>query len=54
MELLTVELSFYIEASKLQEKVEIIEADLTTNTTMVGIVVKTIRKEALTQQGVLE
>jgi 2C-methyl-D-erythritol 2,4-cyclodiphosphate synthase len=54
VELQTVEASLYMEARKLQENLEVIEADLSTDTTMVGIEVKTTRKDALTQHGVLE
>jgi hypothetical protein len=54
MEPQTVEVSLYTEARKLQENLEVIEAELTTDPTMVGIEVKTTRKEALTQQVVIE
>jgi hypothetical protein len=43
-----------MEARKLQENLEVTEADLTTDHNMIGIEVKTTRKEALTHQGVLE
>jgi hypothetical protein len=51
MELQTIDVSLYTEARKLQENLEVIKADLTTDPTMVGIEVKTTRKDALTQQG---
>jgi hypothetical protein len=54
MVLQMVEVSFDTKARKLQENLEVIKADLTTNLTMVSIEVKTTRKEALTQQRNLE
>jgi hypothetical protein len=54
MVLQTVELSFDTQARNLQENLEVIKADLTTDLTMVGIEVKTTRKEALTQQHIRE
>jgi hypothetical protein len=43
-----------MKARELQENLGVIKADLTTNLTMVGIEVKPSRKEALTQQRILD
>jgi hypothetical protein len=48
MVLQTVEVSLDTKAWNLQENLEIIKVELTTNLTMVGIEVKPTRKEALT------
>jgi hypothetical protein len=42
------------QARKLQENLEVIKADLTTDFTMVGIEVQTTKKEAFSQQHILE
>jgi hypothetical protein len=54
MVLQTVELSLDTKAREVQESLEIIKDDLTTIFTMVGIEVKTTRKEDLTQQRILD
>jgi hypothetical protein len=54
MELQTVEVPIYTEARKLQENLEGIKADLMVGSTMAGIEIKTTKKEALMQQGVLK
>jgi hypothetical protein len=54
MELQTVEVSLNTQARKLQEFLEVTKADLTTDLAMVGIAVKTTRKEALPHQPVLD
>jgi hypothetical protein len=54
MVLQTVEVSLDTKTRQLQENLEVTKVDLTTNLTMVGIEVKTTRKEALTQQRIVE
>jgi hypothetical protein len=54
MVLETVEVSLDTQARNLQENLEVIKALLTTDFSMVGIEVKTTRKDAVTQKRILE